>query len=348
MNLREIIKLGVDNKASDIHITEGVPPIYRVNGNLVNYSHDSLSEANTRDLARIVLGEDGYDPLYDRGEMDVSYTFDGICRCRINTYLDSGNISMAIRIIPFSLPDYNDLKLPSIVENIINLNSGLVLVTGQTGSGKSTTISSIVDLINKTRASHIITIEDPIEYLHRHDKSIINQREIGSDTMDYLGAIRSSLRQDPDVIVIGEMRDPETIAAAIYAAETGHLVLSTIHTDSAINTILRIVDSFPEGKQDQIRVRLASVMNIIISQKLLQGSKVGRVLATEVMVTNNAIRNIIRENKIHQIYNILQTGQTLKMNTMDQSLLELYRRKLIDKDVLLRECVNKDYIKKYI
>lgn len=348
MKLKEIIKIGIENNASDIHITEGISPVYRIHGELTQIVDLKLTASITADLAIEVLGKDNMNRIFEKRDMDVSYTMKNICRCRINIYLDNGNISMAIRIIPFLVPDFKTLYLPSIIEDIEALKTGLVLVTGSTGSGKSTTISTIIDLINKRKSSHIITIEDPIEYLHVHNKSIINQREIGTDTKDFISGIRGALRQDPDVIVIGEMRDPETISAAINAAETGHLVLSTIHTDSVKNTVSRIIDSFAPEKQNQIKTRLASVLSVVISQKLLPAKGTGRIVATEVMISNDAIKNIIRENKIHQINNLLQTGNRTKMNTMDQSLLELYKRKKITQSTLLQECTDKDYIKKFI
>ena len=348
MDLIDIIKLGVDNKASDIHISRSLPPIYRVDGYLKTIIDQKIEEEDIREFTKELLGEDDYRSLFDYKEIDFSYTVDSLCRLRINAFLDRGSIAMAIRIIPSKAIDYKSLGLPPIIEDIIDLKSGLVLITGPAGSGKSTTMSSIIELINQKKPCHIITIEDPIEYIYKNKKSIINQREIGMDTKSFLSAIRGALRQDPDIICIGEMRDSETISAAINASETGHLVLSTMHTDSIANTISRIIDSFPAQIQNQIQKRLASSLRIIISQKLLSGKNSGRVLATEVMVNNNASKNIIRENKIHQIDNVLQTGNDYNMRTMDQSLIYLYDNNLIHKDILIGDSVDKDYIKKFI
>lgn len=348
MKLKEIIKIGMHNNSSDIHIGKDLPPIYRIDGKLVSIIDTKLSSSNIVDIVTEIIEADEYNQFLEKKEMDLSYTIEDICRCRINIFLDRGNISMAIRLIPFVIPNYKILNLPLIVEDIAELNKGLVLIAGPTNSGKTTTLSIIIDLINRNKSSHIITIEDPIEYLHEHNKCIINQREIGKDTNDFLSAIRAAMRQDPDVIAIGEMRDAETISAAINAAETGHLVLSTIHTESTTSTISRIIDTFPPEKQNQIRTRLAEVLNIIISQKLIIRKDTGRIIATEVMVSNNAIKNMIRENKIHQISNTLQTGNRTKMMTMDQSLIGLYNRKLIDDTILFRNGIDKDYINKFI
>lgn len=348
MNLIDIIKLGVDIKASDIHISRSMPPIYRVDGYLKTITDQRIEEEDIREFTKELLGEDDYRLLFDNKEIDFSYTVDSLCRLRINAFLDRGDIAMAIRIVPFKIFDYNSLGLLAIIEDIIDLKSGLVLITGPAGSGKSTTMSSIIELINQNKSYHIITIEDPIEYIYENKKSIINQREIGMDAKSFLTAIRGALRQDPDIICIGEMRDSETISAAINASETGHLVISTMHTDSIANTISRIIDSFPAQIQNQIQKRLASTLRVIISQKLLSGKNSGRVLATEVMVNNNAIKNLIRENKIHQIDNVLQTGNDYNMKTMDQSLVYLYDNNLIDKDILIGDSVDKDYIKRFI
>lgn len=345
MKLNEIINIGIDNNASDIHLTVGLPPIYRIDGKLTRVVDFDFSPSIIEYLAIEVLGNDYLSILVEEKDIDLSYTVKESCRCRINIFLDRGNISIAIRIIPIVVPDIKTLNLPSIVEDIKEFKSGMVIITGSTGMGKTTTLSAIIDSINNYKSSHIITVEDPIEYIHVHNKSIINQRQIGNDAKDYPSAIRGALRQDPDVIAIGEMRDPETISAAIHAAETGHLVISTIHTDCAINTITRIIDSFSPEIQNQIRTRLASVLNLIISQKLLPLKETGRIVATEVMVTNDAIKNTIRENKIHQLNNIIQTGNSFKMKTMDQSLVDLYKRGLIHQNILLLESFDKNYIK---
>lgn len=348
MGLKKIIEVGFKNSASDIHFKTGLPPIYRIDGNLVNKNQAILTNSLIKDFANEIFGENIDKIIVENKDMDLSYTIKGLGRCRVNIFLDLGSIAMAIRLIPFTLPDIRSLNLPSIIDDIARLNSGLVLITGATGDGKSTTISTIIEIINKERASHIITIEDPIEYMYTQKKSIINQREIGNDAKDFPSAIRGSLRQDPDVIVIGEIRDADAISSAIHAAETGHLVISTIHTDSIINTISRLIDAFPAQIQNQIRIRLASVLAVVISQKLLPLKDSGRIVATEVMVSNDAIKNNIRQNKLHQINNLLQTGHSLKMHTMDQSLLKLYKNNKIYKQILIDECNDKDYIKNNI
>lgn len=348
MRLKEIIEIGFKNYASDIHFKVGLPPVYRIDGKLVKRDDYILTLSAIENFAREILGDNRYKLFVENKDIDFSYSIEGLCRCRVNVFSDLGAISIAVRLIPFTIPDISTLFLPSIIKDIARYESGLVLITGLTGSGKSTTISTIIDIINKEHSSHIITIEDPIEYLYSQKKSIINQREVGTDVKSFPSAIRGALRQDPDIIVIGEIRDSETISAAIHAAETGHLVISTIHTNSIMNTISRLIDAFPAQIQNQIRTRLASVLTVVVSQKLLPLMDEGRIVATEVMVSNDAVRNTIRENKLHQINNLLQTGDGLKMHTMDQSLLKLYKNKKIEKEILIRECKEKDFIKNNI
>lgn len=349
MNLLELVKYAIDNKASDIHITVGVPPILRINGSLVNFGKKNLRPDDTKELINQVLDEKKQKKLEDKGELDTSFSSPGVGRFRVNVYKQRGSYAMAMRIIPLKVPSIEELGLPTIVKDLARLPRGLILVTGPTGSGKSTTLASMIRLINKEKKYHILTLEDPIEYLHKHDRSIVNQREIGSDSYSFANALRAALRQDPDVILVGEMRDLETISIALTAAETGHLVLSTLHTIGAAKTIDRVIDVFPPHQQQQIRIQFSSVIQAIISQQLLPkvGEK-GRVAAFEIMVANPAIRNLIREEKIHQIDSSIQTGGKYGMQTMDNSLLELYNKGIISKDTILSQAINRDIIRRYI
>lgn len=349
MNLVEIVNYGTEHKASDIHITVGIPPTYRIFGELVKVGDEPLSPEDTKKLTEEALTEKQFSILEEKGELDFSYSSPGVGRYRVNAYKQRGSYGMALRIIPMEIPSMEALGLPPIVKELARLPRGLILVTGPTGSGKSTTLASIIDQINKERNTHILTLEDPLEYLHRHNKSIVNQREIGSDSINFANALRGALRQDPDVILVGEMRDLETISIAITAAETGHLVLSTLHTLGAAKTIDRIIDVFPSHQQQQVRVQLSSVIQAVVSQQLIpkyDGN--GRVAAFEVMVATPAIRNLIREDKIHQVDTAIQTGSRYGMQTMDNSLVDLYRRGLIKKDVALIQAFNQEDIKKYL
>lgn len=349
MDLTEIVNIGTSNKASDIHLTVGIPPTYRISGELVKIGEKPLSPSDTKDLTMQALDENQFKILEEIGELDFSYSNPGVGRYRVNAYKQRGSYGMALRIIPVEVPTMDFLGLPPVVKDLARLPRGLILVTGPTGSGKSTTLASIVDQINKERNCHILTLEDPLEYLHKHNKAIVNQREIGTDSHSFANALRGALRQDPDVILVGEMRDLETISIAITAAETGHLVLSTLHTLGAAKTIDRVIDVFPPHQQQQIRVQLSSVIQAVISQQLIpkvDGN--GRVAAFEVMITTPAIRNLIREDKIHQIDTVIQTGAKYNMQTMDSSLLELYRRGLIRKETVLTQAFNQEDIKKYL
>ena len=349
MELFDLINYAIENKASDIHITVGVPPILRIDGVLKYFSQDKLYPKDIEKIVKEILNERQFKELESKGEIDTSYSSPGISRFRVNIYKQRGSYAIALRIIPFKIPTMEELRLPSVVKDLARLPRGLILVTGPTGSGKSTTLASMIDLINKERSCHILTLEDPIEYLHKHNKSMVNQREIGTDSHSFANALRAALRQDPDVILVGEMRDLETISIALTAAETGHLVLSTLHTIGAAKTIDRIVDVFPPHQQQQIRVQLASVIQAIISQQLLpKANGEGRVAAFETMVATPAIRNLIREEKIHQIDTVIQTSRKQGMQTMDYSLLELYQNGIISKETLLSQAVNQDIVKRYI
>lgn len=349
MELIDLIKYAIENNASDIHITVGIPPVFRIDGVLKYFNNDKLSPKDVEKMANEILDEEQFKELEAKGEIDISYAKPGISRFRVNIYKQRGSYAIALRIIPFKIPTMEELGLPQVVKSLARLPRGLILVTGPTGSGKSTTLASIIDLINNEKNYHILTLEDPIEYLHKHNKSMINQREIGTDSNSFANALRSALRQDPDVILVGEMRDLETMSITLTAAETGHLVLSTLHTIGAAKTIDRIIDVFPPHQQQQVRVQLASVLQAIISQQLLpKANGSGRVAAFEVMVATPAIRNLIREGKIHQIDTIIQTSRKQGMQTMDHSLLELYQKGIISKDTLLSQAVNQDMVKRYV
>jgi twitching motility protein PilT len=349
MDLIDLAKCAVKNKASDIHITVGVPPILRINGSLIDYGTKNLKPDDTKELVKQVLDKKQQEELETRGELDTSFSSPGIGRFRVNAYKQKGSYAMAIRIIPLEIPTIEELGLPLVVKDLSRLPRGLILVTGPTGSGKSTTLASIVNLINLESRYHILTLEDPIEYFHKHNKSIINQREIGLDTCSFANALKAALRQDPDVILVGEMRDLETISIALTAAETGHLVLSTLHTIGAAKTIDRIIDVFPPHQQQQIRIQFASVIQAIISQQLLpKVNGDGRAAAFEIMIASPAIRNLIREKKTHQIDTAIQTGGKLGMKTMDNSLLELFNKGIISKDTLLNQAVNQDIVRRHI
>lgn len=349
MNIVELLKIGMEKRASDIHITVGVPPILRIDGKLTPLDMEPLKPSDTKDLVYNTLSESLIQQLEKEGELDTSFSSPGIGRYRVNAYKQRGSYAMALRIIPLEIPSMESLGLPAVIKDLARLPRGLILVTGPTGSGKSTTLAAMIDLINKERNCHILTLEDPIEYLHKHNRSIVNQREIGIDSKSFANGLRAALRQDPDVILVGEMRDLETISIALTAAETGHLVLSTLHTVGSAKTIDRIIDVFPPHQQQQVRVQLSTVIQAIISQQLLpKANGDGRVAAFEVMIATPAIRNLIREEKIHQIDTAIQTGAKHQMQTMDNSLLDLYRRGLISRETALMQAVNQENIKRFI
>ena len=349
MNLLELVNIGTEKNASDVHITVGVPPMLRVYGELIPVNDIKLTPKDTEALVLEAVKGEHLKTLEEKGEVDFSYSSPGFGRYRVNAYRQSGSYSMALRIIPLKIPSIEELGLPAVVPGLSRLPRGLILVTGPTGSGKSTTLATLINLINHERNCHILTLEDPIEYLHKHNKAIINQREIGDDSQSFSNALRAALRQDPDVILVGEMRDLETISIAITAAETGHLVLSTLHTAGAAKTIDRVIDVFPPHQQQQVRVQLSLVLQAIISQQLLpKAMDKGRIAAFEVLVATPAIRNLIREDKIHQIDTAIQTGGKLQMQTMDSALINLYKRGLITKEIALTQSVNYNEIKKYL
>ena len=329
--LDDILKEAVKAKASDVHMTVGRPPMRRVNGLLEAFPGEKLMPADTEMLLEPLMDPKHKEELEKTGQTDFAYSMSGVGRFRVNVFKQRGTLASVMRILPYSIPEPWQLGLPEEVVALTEKKRGLVLVTGPTGSGKSTTLASLIQEMNRKEAYHIITLEDPVEYMHRHEKSIVNQREVGSDTTDYAGALRAALREDPDVILVGEMRDLETISTAITAAETGHLVFSTLHTIGADKTIDRIIDVFPPNQQQQVRIQLAGVLEGVISQQLLRRADgCGRVAALEVLFANNAVRNLIREGKTFQLPSYMQTGRREGMQTMDDALQDLYAQGLID------------------
>ena len=329
--LYDLLKMMIEKNASDLHITTGSPPRLRIDGKLVNVDHPPLAPADTKALCYSVLTDAQKHKYEENNELDLSFGVKGLSRFRANVFMQRGAVAGAFRTIPFEIRGFKDLGLPEIVSELVKKPRGLILVTGPTGSGKSTTLAAMIDRINSERYEHIITVEDPIEYLHPHKRCLINQREVSADTVSFKAALKYVLRQDPDVVLIGEMRDLETIEAALTVSETGHLTLATLHTNSAVQTINRVIDVFPPHQQEQIRVQMSFVLEGIFAQNLIpKKSGQGRVLAVELLVPNPAIRNLIREDKIHQIYSMMQTGQAkFGMQTMNQSLYELYSKGLI-------------------
>lgn len=326
LEMRDILNMAVKAGASDVHVTVGIPPKMRVNGSLVFMPYENLTEEDTDALARAVLNEGQYGRFMQQGEYDLSLSVEGAGRCRANFFRRQGTTAAAFRIVASEIPSPEALGVPSSIMDLYQRKRGLVLVTGPTGSGKSTTLAAIIDKVNTCRDAHIITLEDPVEYLHPHKRSMVNQREIGQDTESYASALRAALREDPDVILVGEMRDYETISVAVTAAETGHLVLSTLHTIGAASTVDRVIDVFPPHGQQQIRVQLSNVLEAVISQQLIpRADGRGRVAAFEVLHANAAVRNLIREGKSHQLPNIMQTNRKLGMITMDEAILQLVR-----------------------
>ncbi|MEE9441202.1 MAG: type IV pilus twitching motility protein PilT [candidate division Zixibacteria bacterium] len=325
VTLRDLLQEMVKKGASDLHLTVGIPPMTRIDGNLVRTEHEVLTAEMTLKLAYSIMNEKQRKKFEENNELDLSFGLESLSRFRCNVFRQRGNIAVAIRQIPFKIKTFEELGLPKVVSEMANLPRGLVLVTGPTGSGKSTTLAAIIDKINRERHEHILTVEDPIEYLHRHNNCLVNQREVFSDTPSFASALKYALREDPDVVLVGEMRDLETIEAALNISETGHLAFATLHTNSAAESINRIIDVFPTNQQEQIRVTLSFTLQAVVAQQLIPRMGGGRALALEVMVCTPAIRAIIRDDKIHQIYSMIQSGQKYGMRTMNMSLAELYR-----------------------
>lgn len=349
MNLHSILELAHEKNASDIYMVSGRPLSFKINGKITEINDDRLLPDNTESLIREIYEQANNRNLkrvVEDGDDDFSFSLPGIARFRVSAYKQRGTLAAVIRVVAFNLPNPEELGIPPIVLDQVDKKKGLVLVTGPAGSGKSTTLSTMIDKINKSRNAHIITLEDPIEFLHRHDKSIVSQREITLDTDSYVVALRAALRQAPDVILLGELRDSETINIAMTAAETGHLVISTLHTVGAANTIDRIVDAFPAEQQGQIRVQLGMVLQSVISQQLVPDVENNIIPVFEVMVVNDAIKNMIRESKIHQIDSVISSNQADGMTTMDGSLLKLYKEGKISDVTALAFCTNQELMKK--
>ena len=325
VHIDELLRLTVQSGASDLHLSVGLPPMVRKDGKLVALPFEKADERSTQRIIFDILNNTQIEKFERTHELDFSHGVKGVGRFRFNVYRQRSSVGGAMRVIPNIVPSMEQLKLPAVCRSFTQKHSGLVLVTGPTGSGKSTTIASLIDIINSEREAHILTIEDPIEYLHSHKKSMVNQRELGTDTDSFTNALRASLREDPDVILVGEMRDLETIAAAITLAETGHLVFATLHTRSAPATIDRIVDVFPAHQQEQIRIQLSTSIEAVVAQQLLPKIGGGRVAAIEIMVATSALRNLIREGKSYQIYSVIETGHQYGMQAMDRVLADLHK-----------------------
>lgn len=335
--IEEMLRIAKEAGASDVHITVGVPPKMRVNGKLITMDFDKLLPNDTKQLLTEIMNEKQLAYFEERGEYDMSFSIPNMGRYRVNAYKQRGSVAIALRLVGTRVPSPEELGVPDSVIDLYQRKRGLVLVTGPTGSGKSTTLAAIIDKINNNRECHVITLEDPIEYLHQHKLSMVNQREIGLDSFSYANALRAALREDPDVILVGEMRDFETISVAITAAETGHLVLSTLHTIGAASTVDRVIDVFPPHQQQQVRVQFANVLEAVISQQLIpKADDSGRVAAFEVLHANQAVRNLIRESKSHQLKTVMQTNRKMGMITMDEAIQQLYMEKKISREMAIQ------------
>ncbi len=344
--LTELIEWARQNRGSDIHLVRGLPPRVRVDGSLKSVPDTTpLTEQDCETYARLIAGQD-YEKISRIGELDLAVTFQGDVRCRVNLFRQQGAVSAAIRLLAEKIPELDALGLPPAVQGLPDLNRGIVLVTGETGSGKSTTLAALLDKINHTSDQHIITLEDPIEYIYTPDRCTINQREIGTDTESYADGLRAILREDPDVILIGEMRDLDTIETALTAAETGHLVFATLHTNSAPEAVDRMVDVFPEGRQKQIRLQLSTTLMAVLSQQLLPRKDSGRVAACELMIVTPAIRNLIREGKTPQIASSMATSAAEGSLTMDNCLISLCRSRVITAETARRAARDPEYVRK--
>ncbi len=337
INLRTLLEEMIEREASDLHITVGECPKLRIDGDIVNSSSNTvLTAKDTLHLAYSVLTENQKKRFENEDELDFSFGIQNLARFRGNCFKQRGCVGMVIRMIPFQVKTFEELGLPPVVAKLAERPRGLVLVTGPTGSGKSTTLAAMIDKINRERKGHIITVEDPIEFIHRHQSCLVNQREVGTDTKSFANALKYALREDPDIILVGEMRDLETISAALTIAETGHLALATLHTNSAAESINRIIDVFPSSQQPQVRAQLAFVLEGVITQTLLQNSSGrGRSMACELMVATPAIRALIRDDKVHQIYSAIQAGKKHGMQTMNDALYQLYMTRQVNQE----ECV---------
>jgi len=344
LNLHQLLKAMIEKGASDMHITTASAPLLRIDGHIVPLRLPPLGPVESKALCYSILSEEQKIEFEKKNEIDLSFGVKGLSRFRANIYVQRGAVAGAFRAIPFKILSFEELGLPQVLSDITQKPNGLILVTGPTGSGKSTTLAAIIDKINAEQRLHIMTIEDPIEYLHPHKNCVVNQREVGSDTEGFKVALKYVLRQDPDVVLVGEMRDLETIEAALTISETGHLVFATLHTNSAISTINRIIDVFPPHQQDQVRAKLSFVLQAVVSQQLIpRATGGGRALALEVMVPNAAIRNLIREGKVQQLYTQMQVGQNkYGMQTLNQALYALYMRRQITLEDAMNRSVEPD------
>lgn len=344
MELMDILEESMRNGASDIFLVVGQAASFKADGTIKKYNEQKLMPADTERLISVIYEKAGRSLAHFKstGDDDFSISFANLGRFRCNVFRQRGTMSAVIRVVHFDLPDYEKMRIPESVIKLANLKKGLVLVTGAAGSGKSTTISYIIDKINETRNCHILTLEDPIEFLHRHKKSIVSQREVRIDSESYATALRAAMRQSPDVILVGEMRDYETMDVAMTAAETGHLVLSTLHTIGAANTIDRVIDVFPAAQQQQIRVQLSMVLQAVVSQQLLPSTNNELVPAFEILKMNNAVRTMIRDNKVHQLDSLIHSSAKEEMKTMDGSIMELFSQGLIEKQIAINYASNQD------
>jgi twitching motility protein PilT len=347
--LPELLRLVIEMEGSDLHLTTGTPPQIRVHGHLTRVEGPEMMPADTKQLCYSVLTDQQKKRFEETMELDYSFGIKGLGRFRCNMFNQRGSVGAVYRLVPERIKTFDELGLPKVVAALAERPRGLILVTGPTGSGKSTTLAAMIDKINKERHDHILTIEDPIEFVHKHQSCLVNQREVHQDTQSFSNALRAALREDPDIVLIGEMRDLETVEAALRIAETGHLTFGTLHTNSAGQTINRIIDIFPSGQQSQIRTQLSLVLEGVVCQALLPKIGGGRVASLEIMIPNPAIRNLIREDKVHQIYSAMQTGQEkLGMQTANQSLATLYMKKLITMETALNAASNKDELQEMI
>ena len=345
----DLFKLMKAKNASDIHLTVGVPPVLRIQGRLYATQFEPLTKETAQTLIYSILSDEQRQQFEEKLELDCSIGLKSLGRLRVNIYKQKGCVAAAFRSIPTDFKTFEQLNLPPLVYNIMKLNQGLVLVTGCTGSGKSTSLASMINYLNMNESNHIMTVEDPIELVHPHKRSIVNQREVGADTHSFADALKHFLRQDPDIILVGELRDRETMEACLTLAETGHLVLSTLHTQTAPMTISRIIDSFPEGQKGQIRQQLANSLKAVISQQLIPTvNGKGRVLAVEYMTDTPGVKNLIREEKEHQLYGAMQTAQLQGMQTMDQALIKLCREQKISKESVLEFCVDDKEVRRLL
>ena len=351
MNVENILEKAIKDQVSDIFIVAGTKIAFKKSGKINFVGNEILKPKDTEDLIQQIYAlatgiYKSIETLKQNGEDDFSFSLSRLGRFRVNTYFQRGSIAAVLRVVRFELPDPTEYHIPSSILDLSSLQKGLVIVTGPTGSGKSTTLACIVDQINKTKQKHIITIEDPIEYLHRHNKSIVSQREVGHDTKDYITALRSALREAPDVILVGEMRDLETVSVALNAAETGHLVLSSLHTLGAAETISRIIDIFPPNQQEQIRVQLTMTLQAVVSQQLLPSCDGGMVPCFEIMKSNPAVKTLIRDNRLHVLDNTIMQNKEAGMMSMDDSIMQRYQEHLIDRDVAMQFSFNKEFMRK--